>query len=700
MSPEQLEAKEADARSDIFAFGAVLYEMISGRKAFGGASQASLIAAILTAQPAPMAETPANVPPALDRLVRTCLAKNPDDRWQSAGDLARELKWIGESGTAAESREVRTASAAQRGARIAWIVAAAAILAAVYLAWIHFREPIAETQSIQFTISTEARIPSQVRISPDGTKLAFVGQNAEGKIVLWVRPLDGPHAQALAGTEGAKYPFWSPDSRQIGYFVWPQKLMRIDALGGQPQIVCDAPLGLGGDWSRDGTILFSPSANEGSGIYRVSASGGTPVEVTHPATAAKVKHVFPVLLPDGRHFLYLVRPNSFEGQSGEGTIFVGSLESKETKRLAATAFSAALFRRSKTLPPYLLFVHDGALMGQEMNLAGPELRGEPFRILDTVATDGVYSFADFSVSENGILAYNSTLYQHELVWFDRAGNRLGSGTPVDRYAHPTLAAGARYAVFERLDSKNARQVLWRLDADRGEVSLFASSGAIPVFMPDGNTVAFSLCWEAKKGICRKSAGGASPEELLWETDSPKYAVDFSPDGRFMSYTDAGGGMPRLWILPLQGERRPYLFYPSALPVFHGLFSPDGKWIAYTSAETGDFEVYVQPFPATGEKWAVSAHGGGEPRWRQDMTEMFYRTKDGKMMAIPLKTKPRFEAGQPRMLFQSSADPLFPNLSIPYAVTADGQRFLVNAAIDESRTPPITVITNWTAGLKR
>ncbi len=573
-------------------------------------------------------------------------------------------------------RGVGRARAAPRGDRIGWIVAAAAIFVAVWLAWIHFREPMAETQSIQFTIPTEARIPSQVRISPDGTRLAFVGQNAEGKIVLWVGPLDGLRAQALAGTEGARYPFWSPDSRQIGYFVWPQKLMR----------------------SRDGTILFSPSANEGTGIYRVNASGGTPVEVTNPGKSAKVTYAFPVLLPDGRHFLYLVRPNSSKGPSGEGGIFAGSLDFKETKRLVATAYSSTLLPRSKTVPPYLLFVHDGALMGQEMNLAGPELRGEPFRILDTIATDAVYNFADFSVSENGILAHNSAVHQHELVWLDRTGKRLGSGTPVDRYAHPTLAAGARYAIFERMDPKDARPVLWRLDADRGEVSLFASSGGIPVFMRDGNTVAFSCALEGENGICRKSAGGASSEELMWESNSPKYAMDFSPDGRFMSYT--AGGSAGLWILPLEGERRPYLFYPSASLLFHGRFSPDGKWIAYTSAETGDFEVYVQPFPATGEKWAVSAHGGGEPRWSQDMKEMFYRTMDGKMMAVPLKTTPRFEAGEPRMLFQSSADPLFPNLGIPYAVTADGQRFLVNAAIDESRTPPITVITNWTAELTR
>ncbi|HEY2018259.1 MAG TPA: protein kinase, partial [Bryobacteraceae bacterium] len=699
MAPEQLEGKDADARSDIFAFGAVVFEIITGRKAFSGTSQASLIAAILTAEPPPIADIQSVIPTALDRVIRTCLAKNPDDRWQSAGDLARELKWIAEPGMAIPSREARAGVATSRNSPIAAALAAAGILAALWLSWIHFRERVPEQQSIRFTIPTEARLASQVRISPDGTRLAFVGQNVEGKIVLWVRPLDSLHAQALPGTEGATYPFWSPDSRQIGYFVWPNKLMRTDSSGGQPQIIYDAKFGLGGDWNRDGTILFSPNGNANSVLYRVSAGGGVPVPATTPNASAPAGHAFPVFLPDGRHFLYLARRDVFgHGRSEASSIFATTLDSKESKLLVKTAYSAAFSAGSKSVPPYLLFVRDSALMGQEMDLTSLQLRGEPFRISDSVATDGVYNFGDFSVSENGILAFNSAVYQHELIWLDRAGTRLGSGTPVDRYAHPVLAADGRHAIFERTDPKTSGPSLWRLDTERGEVSLFASKGGLPVFLPDGSAVAFVCMLDDEPAICRKTSGGAGHEEILWAAGIAKYTMDFSPDGRFMSYTDSES--QGLWILPLQGERRPYRFYPSASLQFHGLFSPDGKWIAYTSNETGEFEVYVQPFPATGEKWKVSAHGGGQARWRRDMKEMFYRTVDGKMMAVPVKTAPRFEPGVPRMLFQSSADPLFPNLGIPYAVTPDGQRFLVNVAIDESRASPITVITNWTAGLKR
>jgi serine/threonine protein kinase len=303
MAPEQVEGKEADARSDIFAFGAVLYEMITGRKAFNGKSQPSLIAAILTAEPPPISSLQSVTPPALDRVVRTCLAKDPDARWQSAGDLGRELKWIADPEFQAEFRNPRAGGTKSRGARIAWVVAAAAALAALSISWIHFRAPAPEQRSIRFTIPTEARLPSQVRVSPDGTRLAFVGQNAPGKIVLWVRSLDKLISQALPGTEGAMYPFWSPDSRHIGYFDLLQgKLKTIDASGGQPQILANAIFGLGGDWGSDGTIIFAPGSPN-SGIYRIASNGRVPVQITTPR--AYIPHGFPSFLPDGRHFLFL-----------------------------------------------------------------------------------------------------------------------------------------------------------------------------------------------------------------------------------------------------------------------------------------------------------------------------------------------------------------------------------------------------------
>ena len=700
MAPEQLEGKEADARSDIFAFGAVLYEMIAGRKAFDGTSQASLIAAILTADPRRSRAFNRSPQPLWTASPEPVSPKIPT----SAGNpraTSRELKWIADPAFQAESQKPRAPGTESRSARIAWMVAAAAVVAALSVSWIHFREPVPEQRSIRFTIPTEARLPSQVRISPDGTRLAFVGQNPQGKTVLWIRPLDKENSQPLPGTEGAKYPFWSPDSRHIGFYDQLQgKLKRIDSSGGQPQILGDAIFGLGGDWGDDGTILFA-TGEVNSGIYRVAANGGEPIQITTPAPSSS--HSFPHFLPDGRHFLYLAITADYSSARGETSVRVGSLDSKDTKLLLATQYSAIVSAGSNSsgkIPPHLLFVRNGALVAQEMDLRNFELRGEPIRIADSVATDAFTGFGDFSVSKDETLAFNSAVHQHELIWLDRAGNRIGSGIPVDRYAHPALAPDSRHAVFDRNDPKTRDPDLWKLDIDRGEVSLFERGGGfLPVFFPDGTGIGFTCRIDGKPQFCRKALGGAGRRETLWESGDANSLVDFSPDGRFLSYTH-GGKRFELWILPLTGDRRPYRFYPSESIQFHGLFSPDGKWIAYTSNETGDFEVYVQPFPATGEKWKVSVNGGGQATWRHDGKEMFYRTADGKMMAVSLKMTPGFVSGVPRMLFQSSADPLFPNLGIPYAVAPDGQRFLVNAAMDESRASPITIITNWTAALKR
>jgi serine/threonine protein kinase len=690
MSPEQLEAREADARSDIFAFGAVLFEMLTGRKAFDGGSQASLIASILTAQPAAVSSLQSLSPVALDRVVRTCFAKDPDQRWQSAGDLGRELAWIAEA-----PAEPQTPAARPRVARIPWAVATAAVLAALSISWLHFRERPPEQRSIRFTIPTEARLPAQVRISPDGMKVAFVGQNAEGKFMLWVRPLDKTQARALSGTEGADSPFWSPDSRQIAFYDPYDHLKRIDAAGGQAQIICDANSGLGGDWNENGAIVFAPSAI--SGIYRVSASGGVPVQVTKPPTSPRVTHGFPVFLPDGRHFLYLEAIAPLGPQrSNSSSIFVGSLDSKEAKPLVATDFNAAF---SAKAPAHLLFVRDAALMAQEMDTSSLQLRGEAVRIEDALSLDVPHSIADFSVSKNGILALNTAVNQHELVWLNRAGNRLSAGIPVTKYGHPTLSPDGRQALFTGLDPKTMTQKLWNLDVERGELSLFDNDGDVSVFFPDGKAALFACKIDDKPVFCRKATGGAGRTEVFWDSGGAKSPMDFSADGRFLSYIDTTRRR-ELWILPLTGERHPYRFYPGEHAERHGMFSPDGKWIAYSCNETGDFELYVQPFPATGAKFKVSAHGGAQPRWRGDGKELFYRTEDGKMMAVSVKTAGGFEAGVPHMLFPSSADPLYPSLAIPYAVTKDGQRFLLNVAKDEGRASPITIITNWTAALGR
>jgi hypothetical protein len=313
------------------------------------------------------------------------------------------------------------------------------------------------------------------------------------------------------------------------------------------------------------------------------------------------------------------------------------------------------------------------------------------RVADSIAADVPHNFADFSVSPHGTLALNSAVYQHELVWLDPAGNRLGLGIPADKYAQPNLAPNGRQAVFQRMDPKIGGSALWKLDVERGETSLFAAGGTHGTFFPDGGSVVFRCLVDSQPAFCRKASGGAIPEEKFRQEEGAVKPTDISADGRFMSYIKMGaqyGLSASIWILPLTGDRRSYRFYQSDAEQQHGIFAPDGKWIAYTSHETGDAELYVQPFPATGEKWKVAARGGAQPRWRRDGKELFYRTADGKMMAVPIKTAGGFETGPPKMLFQSSADPLYPNLAVPYDVSADGQKFLVNAAVEETRSSPI------------
>jgi hypothetical protein len=378
----------------------------------------------------------------------------------------------------------------------------------------------------------------------------------------------------------------------------------------------------------------------------------------------------------------------------------GSLDAKDITPIVPTNFSAVLSYPAAQTSPYLLFAKENVLMAQEMDLGSYRPRGEAIRLLDSVATEINYNLGDFSVSRNGTLALNTALYQTELVWLDRAGNRLSAGIPADKYSHPVLAPGGKQAVFERMDYKTNTSAIWKLDVDRGEISRFADDGNMPAFFPDGSAVAFRCTTEGKPAICRKPAGGAGNEETLWKGEGKYSPVEISPDGRFLSYAHVDSRDDILGILPLTGEMKPYTFYRSDYDQNHGTFSPDGKWIAYSSRETGDSEVYVQPFPAKGEKWKVSAGGGAQARWRRDGKELFYRTVDGKMMAVPVKTMGSFEAGVPHLLFTAPADPAFPNLGITYDVTADGQRFLINAAMDGIRTSPITIITNWTSTLAR
>jgi len=701
MAPEQLEGKETDARTDIFAFGAMLHEMATGRKAFTGASQASLITAIMSSEPAAISTIQPMSPPALDRVVRTCLAKDPEERWQSARDLMGELRWIAEEGSRAGAP---AAIVARRGSRerLAWGLTTLALLAALAVAAtaaIRFRDraPALEGPMRSSILLPEKSALRAAVLSPDGKKIVLVARNTSGKNLLWIRGLSSLAIQPLPGTENPSFPFWSPDGRFIGFFA-DGKLKKIDASSGPPQTLCDAPTSRGGTWSREGVILFAPVPN--GPLYRVSASGGTSTPVTRfDPSRGETTHRWPFFLPDGRHFLYLVA--SFGGQRDRTGIYVASLDSRE-ESLLVRADSVMAF-----VPPgYLLFYRDRNLLAQRFDADRLQTAGDPFPVAEEIQYFPQTYFALFSVSENGLLLYQprSASAVSQLVWLDRTGKAEGTlGAPGDQ-ANPRISPDGKRVALDVADPRTGNLDLWIYESTRGIPTRFTSNQGIdarPTWSPDGSRIAFMSLREGHSDLYQKRSSGASAEEPILVSEITKYPTDWSPDGRFLLYLafDARTNL-ELWVLPMGGDRKPYPFMKTTFGVSHGQFSPDGRWVAYSSNESGKWEVFVAPFPGPGGNWQVSTAGGSEPRWRRDGKELFYLAPDGKLMAVDVKESPTFEADVARPLFQTrprqhiSSGDLF-----SYDVSADGRRFLVNTDVGDETSTPLIAVLNWTAELK-
>jgi Tol biopolymer transport system component len=700
MAPEQLEGKEADERTDIFALGAVLYEMATDRRAFFGTSQATLIGAILHTEPQPISAIQPMTPPALDRVVKTCLAKDPEDRWQSAHDVASELKWIAEGSQAGVPVPLITRRRARE--RLAWLLAGVSLAAAVIIAVVHFRQAPVEARPARFLLfppehTTVALGPAapHAAVSPDGHYLAFAATDttSDRKTNLWVRPLDALAAQKLAGTEGANLPFWSPDSRFIGFFA-QGKLKKIDAFGGAPQTLCDSPAGNGGTWNREGVIVFAP--NREGALARVSAAGGIPAAATAlDRRRQEIGHAWPQFLPDGRHFLYL----ALSGQRENRGLYVDSLGSEGPRRVLKTEVRAAY-----TPPGYLLFVQQGTLMAQRFNPNRLQLIGEPVAVAEGVAYNSFNGRDTFTVSENGVLVYRTGrpggLPTSELVWFDRGGKRVGSVEGLGLYLRPALSPDGKRIAVQRLDPQTGTFDIRLVDLARSTVlrlTFGSSNQTHPVWSPDGGRIVFTSDRDGTSNLYQKSSSGAGSEELLLQSDTAKYVTDWSPDGRFIAYEkqDPRTGLD-LWLLPLFGDRKPILYLQTEFNEGQGQFSPDGRWMAYASDESGRREVYVQTFPASGGKWQISTAGGTYPRWRRDGKELFYIAADQKLMAVAVQTDSTLQAGRPQALFE----PRFFLPVIPYTVLPDGQRFLVNTPLEEDNSSPMTVVLNWMAELKK
>ena len=701
MSPEQVEGKELDGRSDIFSFGAVLYETLTGQRAFPGKSQLSVASAILEREPAPISSIKPMTPPALDHTIRRCLAKEPEGRWQTARDLALELKWI----AAGAPQPALPAMRSNRERRI-WISAVVALLLA--LAAVYFRtapdHPQTTWASILAPENTRiAYFTGPVTLSHDGRKLAFVATTSAGQDVVWVRSLDALKAQALSGTEGASFPFWSGDDRSIGFFA-EGKLKTIEAAGGPVVTLCDATSARGGTWNQSGVILF---ALTWSGIFRVASSGGTPAEITKlDGSHGELTHRWPYFLPDGRHFFYLAA-NFLRGSMEVASVYLGSLDSKDAKFLFQARSNAAY------TSGYVLYVRDRMLMAQGFDEKQLELRGQPLPIAGQVQYDELIWRGVFSGSPNGILAYQgeNTGANSRMIMFDRAGKEVKTiGPPGDLIAHKISPNGQRLAVGV-LDPSVGNYKLWVYDVFREKetrLTFGPDRVSCPLWAPDGNALVYAANKRGPYDIFEKRADSTGSEELVLQSDTSKFPTDWSADGRFVAYSaSVGKSKMEMWILPRFGERKPYVFLQGEFNVGEGRFSPDGHWLAYTSDESGRAEVYVTPFPSGASKWQVSVAGGSRPLWRRDGKELFYLAADSDLMAAEVDTAGSvFQVGTVRPLFHvllrtgpSRLDLSPTSGQIGYDAAPDGKWFVVNSPL--AGTPqPITLVTNWAAELKK
>lgn len=694
MAPEQVEGKEADARSDIFSLGAVLYEMATGKRAFEGKTTASTIAAILAADPPPISTIQPMSPPALQGLVKNCLAKDPDDRFQTTHDVKLQLRWILESGLAAGAQSAPPVGRTLRD-RFGWMLAALFLLLLVggSVAWWVGAHRAERAMYFNSPVPFPA---SDLALSPDGRFLALVGYSDQANTnMIWTYEVGGKRATTVPGTEDASHPFWSPDSRSVGFFA-QGKLKKVDVFSGtSAQVLCEAPHGRGGSWNRDGVILFTPEVF--TGLYRVSSAGGAPVEITKPDMSRfESSNRWPVFLPDQRHFLYMAA--NFSGRFDKNMIYVGALDSDEKRPIVSASSNAAYAD-----PGYLLYWRDGALVAQRFDSRSYAVSGEPHTISDEVQYFPQTDLAVFDVAGKGILAVQTGkgAAKSQLQWFDRSGKQVGSvAGPPGAIANPGLSPDGRRVAFDQTDIDGRHQTIWIHELANNALTRLTFTPGLnqdPVWSPDGKRIAYTSSQAINFHIYQKNADGSGSEQQMADLGvNQENPWDWSRDGRYLLLRKE----TELWLMSAT-DQQPKPFLQSQSSVRNAKFSPDGRWVAYSSNETGNWEVYVSAFPNASSKWQVSRGGGEEPRWRRDGKELFYLSGDGKMTAVAIGTGSNFEAGPPLTLFQTHRrQPISAMDVFTYDVTADGQRFLINSKLDEPNAAPLSIILNWASEMPK
>jgi serine/threonine protein kinase/Tol biopolymer transport system component len=701
MSPEQLEGSEVDARSDIFALGALLYEMATGKPAFSGKSQITVASAILEKDPEPVSTVNPLAPAALDYLVATCLAKDREQRFQSAHDVRLQLQWIGAGSRSSTAQpEVR-----QKSSRLAWIAAGALALLAIAAGVAYLRlanRPVTVVRSSILpppgtTFRAEGNYAGPAVLAPDGTRMTFTARDDKGKTLLYVRALTSSEARPLTGTDGASFPFWSPDGRSLGFFA-EGKLKKIDADGGPTQTLCDASAGRGGTWGKDGTIVFSPSQTHG--LMRIPAAGGTPEPASNlDASKSENSHRWPYFLPDGKHFLYWVR--SSRGPQ-EHTLCVGTLGSLQAK-VVTRSESMAVYASG-----YLLFLRGRTLMAQPFNAQLTEIVGDSIPVVEHVVYDVNANRAVFSTSENGMLIYepgDMAPPDEKLAWFTREGKESSVISQGEDFQGPALSPDGTHLAVAIINVGLGTENIWIFDLQRGTKMRLTFGGgnqSFPVWTPDGKTVYFGSNAQGPTHIYAKSADGTGEERAIFGgADEMALPGSVSPDGKYLAYgfrtANDGRGVFDIWALPLSGEGKPF-------PVVHNTFSnsrpavsPDGKWMAYSNAESGRADIYITAFPGGGAKWQVSTTGGLQPQWRKDGRELFFLDPANNFMAVDVSTaNSAVKLGIPHVLFK----PPGVNQYFWFAVNADGKKFIIDVVNSRGASEPFTLVQNWTADLKK
>jgi len=696
MSPEQVEGKEVDGRSDIFSLGAVLYEMVTGKRAFEGKSQLSVASAILEKDPEPIRATKPVTPPALEHAIQRCLVKDPEERWQVARDLAMELNWIAKGNSQADAAPVHIVERK----RTSWLtlglagLALAVGLIAGTLFWQTRKEP-ESTMRFLAPFSFPAR---DMAIAPNSHTVAIVGyQEAIRKNVIWLYELGAAEPKSLPETEGADFPFWSPDGKSLAFFA-DGKLKRAEIAGGPVQTICEAPTGRGGTWNKDGVIVFTPSGQLIDGLYEVSASGGTPKRITLPDQAkGENSHRWPQFLPDGKHFLYLAA--NVSGQTEPDAIYVGALGSDEKKFLVKSTANA-----SYVAAGYLLYCRENTLFAQRFDADRLELSGEATPVLTSVQFLPRIAYVVYAAGGGTILAQKESVVSlSTLDWFDRAGKFLTNAGKPDNYSNVTLSPNGKLIALDKTDPGTQNADVWIYDAVAGShkrLTFDPAIDAMPVWSPDGSQVVFASSREHLFNLYVKKSDGSQEEKAVYAQGNKDiadlYPGSWSPDGKFVLYTHS----TELRVMDMT-THQPRPFLNGNFVLRSGQISPDGKWAAYASNETGKWEIYVTSFPEARGKWQVSSGGGTQPKWRGDTKELYFMAPDAKIMAAPVSTRTSFEAGTPVALFQANPQEMVATSEQNvYDVSRDGQKFLVNTKAQQANTQPMSIILNWTASLKK